>query len=338
MSKRKIKALVDEKFVNGWDDPRLFTLIALRRRGIPPGAIISFVSTLGVSTATSSIEVARFEQAIRQYLEGVPRLLMVMRPLKVTLENVPDDYLLMVEKTLHPKLPELGSATVPFTKTIYIERDDFRIEDSPDYLRLAPGKTIGLFQAPHPITCTSYKTDPDTGEVIELVCRLETEKQVKKPFIHWVADHPASGSPVRVDEVRTYHRLFKSDSPPADFRKDINPDSLEIVKGAFLETAFWGLAKRSIAEARKESQLRTDAALRDNVQSSEGDTPHATAEQLVGNECVRFQAVRVAYFALDKDAKLACCATPDMEPGRHEGDYIVLNRIVSLKEDAGKST
>lgn len=342
MSKRKILALVEEGFVNGWDDPRLYTLIALRRRGVPPGAILSFVSTLGVSTATSNIEAARFDQTVRQYLEGsAPRLLMVMHPLKVTIENLPEDYVLMVEKPLHPKVPELGTTTIPFTRTIYIEVDDFRLEDSKDYFRLAPGKTVGLFQAPYPITCTSYKTDPATGEVVELICRLENEGEVKKPkaFIQWVAEHAPSGSPVRVDETRIFHRLFKSDQPSSDFRTDINPDSLEVVKGALLEVGFWPLAKRSIAEAVKESKARTEAASKDCEAPTPGDdTPHATSEQLVGKECVRFQGLRVAYFALDKDARVASLDEPDnVGPARKQGDFLILNRIVSLKEDSGKT-
>ena len=173
MSKRKIHALVEGGHVAGWDDPRLYTLIALRRRGVPPGAILSFVSTLGVSTAASNIEISRFEQSVRQYLEGTaPRLLMIMRPLKVTIENLTEDYLLMVEKPLHPKVPELGTSTVPFTRTIYIEADDFRLEDSKDYFRLAPGKTAGLFGAPNPISYVSHKADPATGEIVEIVCRF----------------------------------------------------------------------------------------------------------------------------------------------------------------------
>jgi len=163
-SKRKILALVKEGHVQGWDDPRLFTLVALRRRGVPPGAIISFVGSLGVSTSKSNIEIARFDQAIRQHLENTaPRLLMVLRPLKVTIENLPEDYVLLVEKPLHPKLSEAGTTTIPFTRTIYIEADDFRLQDTKDYFRLSPGKTVGLFQAPHPITCTSYKTDPSSA-------------------------------------------------------------------------------------------------------------------------------------------------------------------------------
>ncbi|ESK94428.1 glutamine-trna ligase [Moniliophthora roreri MCA 2997] len=336
MSKRKILALVDEGFVSGWDDPRLYTLIALRRRGIPPGAILNFVSTLGVSTSTTTIEAPRFEQSVRQYLENtVPRLLMVLRPLKVTIENLPEEYVEFVSKPLHPKVPELGTTTIPFTRTIYIEADDFRLEDSKDYFRLAPGKTVGLFQAPHPITCTSFKTDPTTGGVVELLCRLENEGPSKKPkaFIQWVAEHAPSGSPVRVDETRFFHPLFKSDKPSGDFRSDIDPNSLEVVRGAMIEAGFYPLAKRSITQARKESIERTNAS---STEVPSG-TPQPSAEQLVGNECVRFQALRVAYFALDKDARIACMSDGAKEAAREQGDHIVLNRIVSLKEDSGKS-
>ncbi|KAJ3987488.1 glutamine-tRNA ligase [Lentinula detonsa] len=330
MSKRKILALVGEGFVNGWDDPRLYTLIALRRRGVPPGAILSFVSSLGVSTATSNIEINRFEQAVRQYLEGsVARLLMVMQPLKVTIENLPEDHLEWIEKPFHPKVAALGNTRIPFTRTIYIDADDFRLEDSEDYFRLAPGKTVGLFQAPHPITCTSYKSDSATGKVTELFCRLENGGNIKKPkaFIQWVAEHAPSGSPVHVDETRVFHRLFKSDNPPSDFRSDINPDSLETIKGAMVEIGFWDLAKRSIVEAHRESQARASASFASSDVNS-----------LVGKECIRFQGLRIAYFALDKDSRAACLEdTDDVLPARKQGDYLVLNRIVSLKEDVGKA-
>jgi glutaminyl-tRNA synthetase len=343
MSKRKILALVRDKHVLGWDDPRLYTLIALRRRGVPPGAITSFVSTLGVSTAPSSTEVARFDQAIRQYLENtVPRLLMVLKPLKVTIENLPEDYILMIDKSLHPKVPALGTTTIPFTRTIYIDEDDFRLEDSKDYFRLAPGKTVGLFQAPHPITCTSYKMDPDTGKVTELVCRLENEGPPKKPkaFVQWVAAHAASGSPVVIDETRIFNRLFKSDRPPADYVSDLNPDSLQVIKGAMIEIGLLPLAQRLMSDARRESKTRTEHALTNAEQvdrSAKDDTPHATSAQLVGPECIRFQGLRVAYFALDKDTRLSSLEE-DVEPTYKQGEYIVLNRIVSLKEDSGKAS
>ncbi|KIM25557.1 hypothetical protein M408DRAFT_208408 [Serendipita vermifera MAFF 305830] len=349
-SKRKLKKLVDDGHVMSWDDPRLYTLIALRRRGVPPGAIISFVGGLGVSTSASNILVSRFEQSIREYLElNVPRLLMVIKPLKVIIENLPEDFLVMIDKPLHPKVPAFGSSTIPFTRTIYIEEDDFRLEDSKDYFRLAPGKTVGLFQAPYPITYVSHKTD-ETGKVTEIICKAENEGPPKKPkaFIQWVADHPASGSPIRVDELRVFHRLFKSDAPAAqpDFLKDIAPDTLEVVKGSMVEIGFLPLAKKTYDEALKIGKTRTEIAHKEDEKAqtsvkeeiSHDDAPKATAEQLVGNEVVRFQGLRVAYFALDKDASLACFNEPaGTEPVLKPGDKVILNRIVSLKEDSGKT-
>ncbi|KAI0796906.1 glutaminyl-tRNA synthetase [Abortiporus biennis] len=355
MSKRKIRQLVTERHVLDWDDPRLYTLIALRRRGVPPGAILSFVSGLGVSTSATNIQATRFEQTVRQYLEGTaPRLLMVLKPLKVVLENVPEDYLIWLEKPLHPKVPELGTSKVPFTRTIYIDADDFRLQDSPDYFRLAPGKTVGLFQAPHPITCISVTKDKATGEVTELVCRLENgsnSKTIKpKAFIQWVAEHAPSGSPVRVEETRIFHQLFKSENPSAvipDFKADINPHSLEIVKGAIVEIGFWSLAKKLYGDAKKESKARTEKALKETAEASaksdlpsheDDDTPKATSEQLIGKEVIRFQGLRVAYFAVDKESKLACLEeADDVEPKAKVGDVVILNRIVSLKEDSGKA-
>ncbi|TFK82061.1 glutaminyl-tRNA synthetase [Polyporus arcularius HHB13444] len=353
MSKRKILQLVKEGYVHDWDDPRLYTLIALRRRGVPPGAILSFVSTLGVSTAASNIQAVRFEQTIRQYLEGsVSRLLMVLRPVKVTIENLPEDFLLWLEKPLHSKVPELGSSKVPLTRTIYIDADDFRSEDSKDYFRLAPGKTVGLFQAPWPITHVSHKTDPATGQVVEIICLAENEGTPKKPkaYIQWVAEHRPSGSPVLVDETRIFHQLFKSDNPSAavpDFKADINQDSLEVVKGAMVEVGFWALAKKAYADAKAEGKKRTEEALKVSAEAAgpvvqgaptheHDDTPKATSEQLIGKEVIRFQGLRVAFFAVDKEAKLACLED-GVEAGRHDGDYLVLNRIVSLKEDSGKA-
>ena len=346
MSKRKILKMVKEGYIRDWDDPRLYTLIALRRRGVPPGAILSFVSTLGVSTSTTSIQVTRLEQTIRQYLENsVPRLLMVLRPLKVTIENLEEDHISFVEKPLHPKVPELGTSKVPLTRTIYIESEDFRVEDSKDYFRLAPGKTVGLFGAPYPITCTSHRTDPATGTVVEVFARLENSGQAKKPkaFIQWVAEHAPSGSPIRVDEARIFHQLFKSDNPAAspDYLADINPDTLEVVKGALLETGFLILAKKLWRDAIAESKTRTEKALKENettVHGTDDNTPRATSDQLVGKECIRFQGLRVAYFTVDKDSTLRFLEEgDDVVPALKDGDSVILNRIVSLKEDAGKA-
>ena len=217
MSKRKMLKLVNEGFVDGWDDPRMYTLIGLRRRGVPPGAILSFVSQLGVTTNNSTIQINRFDQTVRQYLEmNTPRLMMVVEPLKVVIENLPDDFVLHVTKPLHPKVPAMGQVSAPFTKTVYIDASDFRMQDAPDYFRLAPGKSVGLYQVPHPITCTSVRTN-EAGNVVELVCRYEQGPTpvVPKTYIHWVAEHAPSKSPVHVREVRLFNSLFTCENPAA---------------------------------------------------------------------------------------------------------------------------
>lgn len=156
---------------------------------------------------------------------------------------------------------------------------------------------------------------------------------------------PETASPVVIDETRIFHPLFKSDDPAGltDYLADIDRDSLEIVRGAMVEPAFYAFAKRSMADARKEGEERTAKALagakKADHSGREGpdDTPVPTVDQLLGPECVRFQGLRVAYFALDKDAQIGCLAEgADVAPGPRDGDRIVLNRIVSLKEDLGK--
>ena len=203
MSKRKMLKLVNGGYVEGWDDPRMYTLIGLRRRGVPPGAILAFVNALGVTTHNSTIQTNRFDQTVRQYLEhNTPRLMMLVDPVRVTLENVPEDFLLEIEKPLHPKVPAMGTAKLPFTRTLYIDRSDFRTQDSKEYFRLAPGKSVGLYQVPNPITCTSFRTD-ESGKVTELVCRYEPSVEANPPqtYIQWVAEHTASGSPVALSLI-----------------------------------------------------------------------------------------------------------------------------------------
>ena len=345
LSKRKIARLVTKGLVKGWDDPRLYTIIALRRRGIPPGALLAFVAELGVTNIPGVVEIKRFEAAVRSYLEeSAPRLMMVLQPLRLVIENVPDDYRVPVQVPLHPKVPAMGTVETSFTKIVYIDQDDFRTVDSPDYFRLAPGKSVGLFKAPFPVTCTSFSTDPATGKVTEVRCRLEDSGEFKKPkaYIQWVNAPEA----VHVDEVRYFHPLFKSDPPPADFESDVDPDSLEVFKGAVVEPAFYQLAAKAMDDARKESEARTKKALAESAAPSphavvhgagaEGEAePVATAEQLLGVENIRFQGMRLAYFAVDKESKLGFLENGG--EGKRNGDKIILNRIVSLKEDAGKS-
>lgn len=309
LSKRKISKLVDNGIVRGWDDPRLFTLVALRRRGVPPGAILSFVNELGVSTAVTNIQIVRFEQSVRRYLEQtVPRLMLVLDPITVILDDLPDDYIEEIEVPFG-KDPAIGSHLVPFTKTVFIDRSDFREVDSKDYFRLAPGKSVGLMKVPFPIKATSFEKD-DNGLVT--VVRASYERPIegavfKKPktYIQWVASSETHQSPVKA-QVRTFNPLFKSEDPDAaegGFLNDLNPKSEEIYPNAVIEVGFHEIRRRA------------------PWPEEEGEKKLVGAE--AGLETVRFQGLRVAYFAVDKD-------TSEKE--------IVLNRIVGLKEDSGKSS
>jgi glutaminyl-tRNA synthetase len=304
MSKRKIARLVNEGYVRGWDDPRLYTLVAIRRRGVPPGAILSFVNELGVTTAHSFVQIKRFEQTVRRYLEDtVPRLMMITDPVRVVLENLPHDHLEEINLPFKPSDESFGSHAVPFTRILYIDRSDFRETDSSDYFRLAPGKSVGLLKVPHTIRATAFSKNA-SGEIIEIICHYENDIPFKKPktYIQWVADCPSKGSPVPL-EARVTNQLFKSENPesnPGGFLTDINPDSEQVFSKAIIEVGIHEVQRRA------------------PWPELEGEKN----QKHVGPETVRFQALRVGYFALDSDSK--------------EG-ALVVNRIVTLKEDAGKT-
>jgi len=155
--------------VRDWDDPRLFTLVAIRRRGVPPGALKKFVLDLGVTKATADTKLHILDASVRTYLERtVPRLMLVLDPIKVTIENLPEDFLEERDVPFDPKDASKGTHKIPFTRTIYIDRDDFREVDDPDFFRLAPGKTVGLLNAEHPIRAKSFTKD-SSGKVDEIV-------------------------------------------------------------------------------------------------------------------------------------------------------------------------
>ncbi|KAJ3077653.1 hypothetical protein HK102_005063 [Quaeritorhiza haematococci] len=250
LSKRKLMKLVNEKVVAGWDDPRLFTLDAIRRRGFTAEAICAFVRDLGVTTNNSTIPVERLENYVRDHLNDVaPRLMSVLEPLKLTLVNLPEGHVEEISVPNKPRDDAMGSHIVPFTRTVYIDRSDFREkDDDPNFRRLAPGKTVGLLNVPFPVTATEVIRDPSTGTVVEVKCRYENDPKTKikpKTYIQWVADSPSYGSPVRV-EVRLYSNLFMHPDPdnkdqvPGGWMSDINPDSLTIVKDAFVEIGVKG--------------------------------------------------------------------------------------------------
>ncbi|KAL7812784.1 tRNA synthetases class I, catalytic domain-containing protein [Trichoderma gracile] len=294
MSKRGLRTLIESNVVRGWDDPRLYTIKGIRRRGIPPGALLSFIYELGVTTSITQVSIKRFEQSIRVYLERtVPRLMLVLDPVPVVIEDGEEQDL---DIPFSPKDPKLGSHAVRLTKTVYIDRSDFREVDSKDYFRLAPGKTVGLLNVPHPIKAVSFTKDETTGAIKEIRAVYDKEGKKPKTYIQWV---PEGSLPA---EVRIHEALFKSDSPgsaPGGLLSDVNPNSETIWPNALIETGFHEVKRRAPWPA------------------AEGEK---TGE--VGPETVRFQAMRVAYFALDSDST---------------DDKIVLNRIVALKEDSGKN-
>ncbi|TPX64295.1 hypothetical protein SpCBS45565_g05991 [Spizellomyces sp. 'palustris'] len=243
MSKRKLKKLVEDKLVSGWDDPRLYTMAAIRRRGFTAEAINAFVRDLGVTTANTVIHPERLENIVRDHLNDVaPRLMLILEPLKITLTNLPEGYEEEVTVPNKPRDDSMGSHTVPFTRTVYIDRSDFKEQDDPNFYRLAPGKTVGLLNVRHPITATEVVKD-GSGNVIEVKARYENGPEVsKKPktYIHWVAESAKHQSPVKV-EVRLYSNLFIHENPqsekdvPGGWLSDLNPNSLVTIPEAFSE-------------------------------------------------------------------------------------------------------
>jgi glutaminyl-tRNA synthetase len=242
MSKRKLLQLVQEKHVSGWDDPRMLTIRGLRRRGYTPEAMRAFCERIGVAKFDSTIDMAWLEDAIRNDLnERAPRVMAVLRPLKVVITNYPEGQVEELEAANHPQKAEMGTRTVPFTRELYIEADDF-MEDAPKkFFRLAPGREVRLRYA-YFITCTDVVKDKD-GKIVELRCNYDPatrggnapDGRKVKGTIHWVSATEAASA-----EIRVYDHLFKTEHPDdapegKTFLDNINPDSLEIVRNAKLE-------------------------------------------------------------------------------------------------------
>ncbi len=241
-SKRKLKQLVEEGHVKGWDDPRLPTLQGLRRRGVPPAAIRNFCDRVGVSKADNRVDIALLEHAVREALDKhAPRATGVLRPLRVVITDFPEDQVVQVEAPVHPKDPSFGTRTMPFSRVVYIERDDF-MEDPPrKFRRLAPGREVRLRHA-FVIKCEEVVKHAGTGEIVELRCTHDPSTLGSNPadgrkvkgVIHWVSAAHALEA-----EVRLYDRLFTVPDPAGhkktDFRTFINPDSLEVLTGCKVE-------------------------------------------------------------------------------------------------------
>ena len=240
-SKRKLNQLVTEGHVDGWDDPRMPTISGLRRRGYTPVAIKDFCDRIGVTKKDSFIEVAVLENSIREDLnEHAVRVMGVLNPLKVTIENYPEGQCEDMVAQNHPQNPEMGTRNISFSKVIYIERDDF-LEDAPKkFFRLSVGREVRLRYAYY-ITCTDFVKD-ENGEVIELICQYDPETKggsspdgrKVKGTIHWVsAEHAINAN------INLYDRLFTHPNPAAtdDFTEHLNPRSLETLSHCKLEPA-----------------------------------------------------------------------------------------------------
>ncbi len=243
MSKRKLLELVRDKHVSGWDDPRMPTISGLRRRGYTPEAIRNFCERIGVSKFPGTIEMAWLEDALREDLnKRAPRVLGVLRPLKVVIENYPEGQVEELEAVNNPEDPSAGTRKIPFSRELYIERDDFREDPPKQFFRLAPGREVRLRWAFF-VKCEKVIKDPASGEVVELRCTYDPatrggnapDGRKVKGTIHWVS--AAHALPV---EVRLYDHLFArpdpDDVPPGQtYKANLNPKSLEVLNPAYLE-------------------------------------------------------------------------------------------------------
>jgi len=246
VSKRKLLRLVEEEHVHGWDDPRMPTIAGLRRRGYTPASIRSFTDRVGVAKRENVIDVALLEFSVREDLNRTARRIMgVLDPLRVVIENYPEDETEWFDTPNNPEDPSAGSRSVPFSRVLYIEREDFMEEPPKKFFRLAPGREVRL-RSSYFITCTGVSKDAG-GRITELRATYDPatrggdapDDRRPKATLHWVSAQHA------VDcEVRLYDRLFRSENPEesGDFLADLNPNSLKVVKDAKLEPSVRGAA------------------------------------------------------------------------------------------------
>jgi glutaminyl-tRNA synthetase len=249
LSKRKLLTLVQEKRVSGWDDPRMPTITGIRRRGYTPEAIRNFCRAIGVSKTNGSIELSLLEHYVREDLnKRVPRVMAVLRPLRVVIDNYPENQVEEMEAVNNPEDAGAGARKVPFSRVLYIEQEDFREDPPKQYFRLSPGREVRLRYG-YFITCTSVVKDAKTGEVTEIHCTYDPatrggnappDGRKVKSTIHWVSASHAIDA-----EVRLYDNLFSVENPNAvtegeDFTVNLNPNSLETVTHCKVEPSLGG--------------------------------------------------------------------------------------------------
>jgi glutaminyl-tRNA synthetase len=249
LSKRYLKQLVDTGTVRGWDDPRMPTLSGMRRRGFPSEAVRDFIDAVGVAKNENLVDVSLLEHKVRDRLNMLtPRVMGVLNPVKVIIDNYSDDQVEELEAINNPEDPSAGTRMVPFSKVLYIDQDDFREEPPPKYFRLAPGREVRLRYG-YIIKCESFVKNAETGEVVEIHCSYDPltrggyapDGRKVQGTIHWVSAHSALNA-----EVRMYDRLFTVSNPGKaeegkTFMDYINPDSLVVLTACKIEPSLAGV-------------------------------------------------------------------------------------------------
>ena len=262
LSKRFLTALVREGRVSGWDDPRMPTLAGLRRRGVPAAAIRDFVRRAGVARANSIVDVAMFEHSVREHLnKTAPRRMAVLRPVKLVIENYPAGHTEELEAVNNPEDPAAGSRKIPFSRELYIEREDFMEEPPKNFYRLSPGREVRLRYG-YFVTCREVVKNA-AGEISELICTYDPatrggnapDGRKVRATSHWVS--AAHALPA---EIRLYHPLFTRPDPGVggDFMADLNPGSLEILPGARVEPSLSAPAAEEAVQFERQGYFCAD--------------------------------------------------------------------------------
>ena len=267
LSKRMLLELVEQGSVGGWDDPRMPTISGMRRRGYTPEAVGSFCKRVGITKRDNTVEIALLEHCVRDDLNlRAPRVMAVLRPLRVVIENYPEDRVEELDAVNNPEDPSMGSRKVPFSRELYIEREDFREDPPRKFFRLAPGREVRLRYG-YFVTCVSVVKDEKTGEVAELRCRYDPETRggqapdgrKVRGTIHWVSAAHALEA-----EVRLYDHLFTAPKPGEagnglDFKSSLNPDSLETLTRCRVEPSLADAAPGSVYQFERQGYFCVDS-------------------------------------------------------------------------------
>ena len=272
LSKRKLRLLVEQGCVSGWDDPRMPTLSGLRRRGYTPQSIRTFCDRVGVAKRDTVVEVALLEHCLREDLnQHAPRVMGVLRPLKLVIDNYPDGQTEEFEAVNNPEDPGMGTRLIPFSRTLYIEEDDFREDPPSKFYRLAPGREVRLRYA-YLVTCVDVVKDENTGDVVEVHCTYDPDSRGgTAPYgrrvrgtLHWVSETDSVAA-----EVRLYDHLFSQPNPDEDPDQDsagedvpagLNPNSLEILRQCRVEPGLATAAPGSIYQFERQGYFVVDNA------------------------------------------------------------------------------